>query len=213
MAHSQSVVEEGIRKEIAYEYKKDIQKYVMMPAIAKKRHEVVEKRLNDLKKFAEETDLNKIEEGKTNLAFITAGIAYQYVKEVYPDAWVLKLGMIWPLPQRLIKDFCSRFEKVYIVEELDPFLEENIRAMGVKNVVGKEIFKLTSEYSLLFIKSAIEKIQMESPYRPNEELAPRLPVLCPGCPHRGIFYALSKIKDIIVTGDIGCYTFRCSLTF
>lgn len=206
VSHSQSVVEEDSRVEIDYGYKKDIQKYVMMPAMARKRHEIVEKRLNDLKEFAEKTELNRIEEGESNLAFITAGIAYQYVKEAYPDAWVLKLGMVYPLPERLVKDFCSKFEKVYIVEELDPFLEENIKAMGIRNAVGKEIFKMTGEYSPTFIKSAIEKTQVEPPYKLNEELAPRLPVLCPGCPHRGIFYVLSKIKDIIITGDIGCYT-------
>ncbi|WP_039764410.1 MULTISPECIES: indolepyruvate ferredoxin oxidoreductase subunit alpha [unclassified Caldicellulosiruptor] len=206
VSHSQSVVEEGSRVERGYEYKKDIQKYVMMPAMARKRHEIVEKRLNDLKEFAEKTELNRIEEGESNLAFITAGIAYQYVKEAYPDAWVLKLGMVWPLPEKLIKDFCSKFEKVYIVEELDPFLEENIKAMGIRNAVGKEIFKMTGEYSPSFIKSAIEKTQVEPPYKLNEELPPRLPILCPGCPHRGIFYVLGKIKDIIITGDIGCYT-------
>ncbi|WAM34979.1 indolepyruvate ferredoxin oxidoreductase subunit alpha [Caldicellulosiruptor morganii] len=206
VSHSQSVVKEGIREEVDYEYKKDIQKYVMMPAMARKRHEVVEKRLNDLREFAEGTDLNRIEEGKTNLAFIAAGIAYQYVKEAYPDAWVLKLGMVWPLPKKLIMDFCSRFEKVYIVEELDPFLEENIKAMGIANIVGKEVFKLTGEYSPSFIKSAVEKIYTEIPYSIAQQIPPRLPVLCPGCPHRGIFYTLSKIKDIIITGDIGCYT-------
>lgn len=206
VSHSQSVVEESSREEIAYEYKKDIKKYVMMPAMARKRHEIVEKRLNDLKEFAEKTELNRIEKGESDLAFITAGIAYQYVKEAYPDAWVLKLGMVYPLPERLIKDFCSKFEKVYIVEELDPFLEENIKAMGIRNAVGKEIFKMTGEYSPSFIRSAVEKMQVEPHYRLNEELAPRLPILCPGCPHRGIFYVLSKIKDIIITGDIGCYT-------
>lgn len=206
VSHSQSVVEEGSQVEIGYEYKKDIQKYVMMPAMARKRHEIIEKRLNDLKEFAEKTELNKIEEGESNLAFITAGIAYQYIKEAYPNAWVLKLGMVYPLPERLIKDFCSKFEKVYIVEELDPFLEENIKAMGIRNVVGKEIFKMTGEYSPSFIKSAIEKTQFEPPYKLKEELPPRLPILCPGCPHRGIFYVLNRIKNIIVTGDIGCYT-------
>lgn len=206
VSHSQSVVEEANRVEIGYEYKKDIQKYVMMPAMARKRHEIVETRLNGLKKFAETTDLNRIEEGRSSLAFITAGIAYQYVKEAYPDAWVLKLGMVYPLPEKLIKDFCSKFERVYIVEELDPFLEENIKAMGIKNVIGKEIFKMTGEYSPSYIKMAIENTKVKVPYKLEEELPPRLPVLCPGCPHRGIFYVLSKIKNIIITGDIGCYT-------
>jgi len=206
VAHSQSVVEEGNREEIISEYKKDIQKYVMMPAMARMRHEFVEKRLSNLKEFAETSKVNKVDIGTKEIAFITSGIAYQYVKEAYPDAWVLKLGMVWPLPEKLIKDFCMKFDKVYIVEELDPFLEENIKTLGINNVVGKEIFKLTGEYSPSFIKKSIENKEIEIPYKVNQTLAPRFPVLCPGCPHRGIFYVLSKLKNIIITGDIGCYT-------
>jgi len=206
VAHSQSVVEEGNREEIISEYKKDIQKYVMMPAMARMRHEFVEKRLSDLKEFAETSKVNKVDIGTKEIAFITSGIAYQYVKEAYPDAWVLKLGMVWPLPEKLIKDFCMKFDKVYVVEELDPFLEENIKTLGINNVVGKEIFKLTGEYSPSFIKKSIENKEIEIPYKANQTLAPRFPVLCPGCPHRGIFYVLSKLKNIIITGDIGCYT-------
>ena len=206
VAHSQSVVEEGNREEIISGYKKDIQKYVMMPAMARMRHEFVEKRLSNLKEFAETSKVNKVDIGTKEIAFITSGIAYQYVKEAYPDAWVLKLGMVWPLPEKLIKDFCMKFDKVYIVEELDPFLEENIKTLGINNVVGKEIFKLTGEYSPSFIKKSIENKEIEIPYKVNQTLAPRFPVLCPGCPHRGIFYVLSKLKNIIITGDIGCYT-------
>ncbi|ADQ04843.1 indolepyruvate ferredoxin oxidoreductase, alpha subunit [Caldicellulosiruptor owensensis OL] len=206
VAHSQSVVEEGNREEIVFEYKKDIQKYVMMPAMARVRHEFVEKRLRDLKEFAETLKINKIDTGTKEIAFIASGIAYQYIKEAYPDAWVLKLGMVWPLPEKMIKDFCSKFDKVYIVEELDPFLEENIKALGINNIVGKEIFKLTGEYSPSFIKKSIENREIDIPYKVNQALAPRFPVLCPGCPHRGIFYVLGKLKDIIITGDIGCYT-------
>lgn len=206
IAHSQSVVEEGQREEVKFEYKKDIQKYVMMPAMARPRHEFVEKRLKSLKEFSETIGINKIEQGTEKMAFIASGIAYQYVKEAYPDAWVLKLGMVWPLPERLIKDFCSQFEKVYVVEELDPFLEENIKAMGINNIVGKEIFKLTGEYSPSFIKRAVENKEIEVPYKVKQTLPPRLPVLCPGCPHRGIFYVLSRLKDVVITGDIGCYT-------
>lgn len=206
VSHSQSVVEIGERDEVSFDYKKDIQKYVMMPAMARRRHEVVEERILRLKDFVELTDLNRIEEGTDNIAFITSGICYQYVREAYPNAWVLKLGIVYPLPENLIKDFCNRFQKVYIVEELDPFLEENIKSLGVDNIVGKEIFKKTGEYSPSFIKTSIEGYSLDIPYKLEEELPVRLPVLCPGCPHRGVFYALGRIKDVIITGDIGCYT-------
>jgi indolepyruvate ferredoxin oxidoreductase alpha subunit len=206
VSHSQSIVEIDERKEVDFEYKKDVEKYVMMPAMARKRHEIVEEREKRLREFAETVELNRIEEGTSNMAFITSGISYQYVKEAYPDACILKLGMVYPLPEKLVRDFCGRFEKVYVVEELDPFLEENIKVMGVNNIIGKEIFKRTGEYSPSFIKTSIENCKLEIPYRIDEELPARPPVLCPGCPHRGVFYSLRRIKNAVITGDIGCYT-------
>lgn len=206
VSHSQSVVSLSDREECYHEYKKDIQKYVMMPAMARKRHELVEKREDKLKEFAKTASLNRIEVGNQDIAFITSGISYQYVKEAYPKAWILKLGLVWPLSEELIREFCSKFENVYIVEELDSFLEEQIMALGIKNITGKKIFKKTGEYAPSYIKSAIENAKEQIPYILKDEIPVRSPVLCPGCPHRGIFYVLGKLKDVIITGDIGCYT-------
>jgi len=206
VSHSQSIVQIGDREITDYKYNKDVQKYVMMPAMARKRHEIVEERERNLIDFAESLDINRVEAGNCDIAFITSGISYQYVKEAFPDAWVLKLGMVWPLPYKKIKEFCLKFDKVYIVEELDPFIEENIKANGVKNVIGKDIFKKTGEYSPSYLASIIKDVNKEPNFSIKEQLPIRSPVLCPGCPHRGIFYTLSKLKDVIITGDIGCYT-------
>jgi len=157
-----------------------------------------------LKKFAETFSENKMEINNLDVGIITAGMPYNYAKEVFPDYSYLKLGMVYPLPEKLISDFASKVKKIYVIEELDPFLEEQIKAMGIK-VIGKEIFPYTNEFDPGIIKNAINKNTQVavSPYK--EELSPRPPNLCPGCPHRGLFYALSKSKAY-VHGDIGCYT-------
>jgi len=147
---------------------------------------------------------NRMEINNQEAGIITAGMPYNYAKEVFPDYSYLKLGMVYPLPEKLIRDFASKVKKIYVIEELDPFLEEQIRAMGIE-VIGKAIFPYTNEFEPGIIRESIEKNTKGavSPYK--ETLAPRPPNLCPGCPHRGLFYALRKNK-VYVHGDIGCYT-------
>ena len=206
VSHSKAVV--TLEKPNKYEDKTgftyNAEKYVMVPVNARTRRVEVEKRQHALKKFVETFPENKMEINNPEVGIITAGMPYNYAKEVFPDYSYLKLGMVYPLPEKLIQDFASKVKKIYVVEELDPFLEEQIKAMGIK-VIGKEIFPYTNEFDPGIIKNAMEKNAQGaiSPY--NENLSPRPPNLCPGCPHRGLFYALSKSKAY-VHGDIGCYT-------
>ncbi len=206
VSHSKSVVsledpEEYINK-TGFVY--DVEKYVMVPHCARLRRVEVEKRQQALKEFVETFTENKFEINSTDAGIITAGMPYNYAKEVFPDYSYLKLGMVYPLPEKLIRDFASKVKKIYVVEELDPFLEEQIKALGVK-VIGKAIFPYTNEFDPGIIRHAIENDTKKpsSPYK--EKLALRPPNLCPGCPHRGLFYALKKQKAF-VHGDIGCYT-------
>ncbi len=179
-------------------------KYVMVPHCARLRRVEVEKRQKALRDFAETFSENKMEINNTAAGIITAGMPYNYAKEVFPDYSYLKLGMVYPLPEKMIRDFASQVKKIYVIEELDPFLEDQIKAMGIQ-VVGKEIFPYTNEFDPGVIRVSIDKSTSPnvSPYK--ESLAPRPPNLCPGCPHRGLFYALKKHK-VYVHGDIGCYT-------
>lgn len=205
IAHSQSAVEVGERQnELLKEYTKNFEKYVMMPAMAKKRHVVVENRMIDLAEFSDTCGLNKIENGSKKMGIIAAGIAYQFAREAFPNASFLKLGMVYPLPDRLIKEFAESVEELYVVEELDPFIEEHIKAMGIK-VIGKEKLPLLGEFSAQLIKECIsgEKANFESLVK--EDSPGRPPVMCPGCPHRGVYHILNKLK-VVVSGDIGCYT-------
>ena len=207
VSHSQSLVE--IEDKIDYklkDYNKDIAKNVMMPGNAIKKHVIVEKRHLEEIKFANETDLNSIENNNKKIGVITAGISYVYSKEALNDKVdFLKLGVINPLPTDKIIDFCKNHDKVYIIEELDPFIEEHVRVLGVTNVVGKEVFTLLGEYTPKMIKKAV--LNEEGPeFDSVDEVIPmRPPVMCPGCPHRGTFYVLKKL-GLTVSGDIGCYT-------
>ena len=203
LAHSQSIVELYDRCEVEDKpYARNTAKYVMMPASAIGRHLVVEERENRLAKDARELSINKIERGSNKIGFITSGIAYQYVKEACPDASVLKLGLVNPLSYDLIKEFCDSCETVYVFEELEPVIEEQVKAWGF-NVIGKEVFTRQGEYSSNLLKRVIygsdDKVfeKQESPARP--------PILCPGCPHRSVYSVLNKLK-IHASGDIGCYT-------
>lgn len=206
VSHSKAVV--AIEKPNKYEDKTgftyNAEKYVMVPVNARTQRVVVEKRQHALKKFAETFSENKMKINDLESGIITAGMPYNYAKEVFPDYSYLKLGMVYPLPEKLIRDFASKVKKIYVIEELDPFLEEQIKAMGI-DVVGKGIFPYTNEFDPGIIKKAIDgSTQVTvSPYK--AELSPRPPNLCPGCPHRGLFYALSKSRAY-VHGDIGCYT-------
>ena len=203
LAHSQSIVELGERVEVEdKEYARNVAKYVMMPASAIGRHLVVEERENRLSKDAYSLSINKIEKGDNKVGFITSGIAYQYVKEACPEASVLKLGLVNPLSKELIEEFCNSVETVYVFEELEPVIEEQVRAWGFK-VIGKEVFTRQGEYSANLLKRVIygsDGVSFEKKDSPN-----RPPILCPGCPHRSVYSVLNKLK-IHASGDIGCYT-------
>lgn len=205
VAHSQSIVETGKRQEgKQHPYEKNIAKYVMMPGNAIRRHPVVEERTRRLAEYANTCDFNRVEMGDTKLGIITSSTSYQYVKEVFGDeACILKLGMIYPLPEQLILDFAAKVDKLAIVEELDPVIEDHCKKLGL-TVTGKEVLPLEGEYSQNLVA---EKLGKETPaYKSLEENLPgRPPVMCAGCPHRGLFYILAKNKCTVL-GDIGCYT-------
>lgn len=180
------------------------EKFVMVPANARKRRVVVEERMRNLRALAETFAENRMEMNRTDVGVITAGMPYNYIKEVFPDYSYLKLGMVYPLPTALVKEFASRVNKLYVVEELDPFIEEQVRALGIE-VTGKEIFPYTQEFDPGIIEQAIKGLPQVPNVLVDREIPPRPPNLCPGCPHRGLFYVLGK-KKVFVTGDIGCYT-------
>ncbi len=206
VSHSQSLVEINEKENIELKpYEKNIAKNVMMPANAIKRHVFVEERTAKLSEYAENCDFNTVENNNAKIGIITAGISYMYAKEALGDkANFLKLGMVYPLPKKLIEDFCKNNDEVYIIEELDPFLEEYVKALGVK-VIGKEKFTLLGEYTPAMIKKAV--LGEEGPQfdTVDEQIPVRPPVMCAGCPHRGTFYVLKKL-GLVVSGDIGCYT-------
>jgi len=204
VGHSQSIAEVSERVPVEKEYVKNPQKYVMIPAFARARRSIVEQRTLDLTALAEETFLNRAEMGGTEIGIITSGSCYQYVKEVFGDkVSVLKLGLVHPLPEKLIAGFASKVKKVVVVEELDPVLEDHCKKLGLK-VSGKDMFPLVGELSPNIIA---EKFGI--PYNKgknlDENIPVRPPVMCAGCTHRGLFYVLGKIKAM-VHGDIGCYT-------
>jgi indolepyruvate ferredoxin oxidoreductase alpha subunit len=204
VAHSQSLVEPGERNVPVREYEKNIAKYVMMPGNAIKRHPFVEQRTRDLIAFAETSDLNRVEMGDPSLGIITSSTSYQYVKEVFGDqASVLKLGIANPLPEKLIRDFAAKVDKLVVVEELDPIIENHVKALGIE-VSGKDIFPLEGEFSQNLVAA---KLGREVPETKTIDavIPPRPPVMCAGCPHRGMFYTLKQNKCTVL-GDIGCYT-------
>ncbi|MBO7710446.1 MAG: indolepyruvate ferredoxin oxidoreductase subunit alpha [Lachnospiraceae bacterium] len=204
VAHSQSVVETGSRFVPDKPYEKNIAKYVMMPGNAKKRHPIVEQRTKDLIAYAETSPLNRIEMGDTKLGIITASTSYQYVREVFgKDASILKLGMTNPLPVDLIRGFASKVEKLVVVEELDPIIENHVRSLGLE-VSGKDMLPMIDEFSQTLIAKAFGKDTADC-YQLDETIPARPPVMCAGCPHRGMFYTLKKNKCTVL-GDIGCYT-------
>ncbi len=202
LSHSQSVVELCDRVEVEDKvYERSVPKYVMMPASAIARHKVVEDRENRLAEDCSNLEVNKLELNDTKIGFITSGIAYQYVKEVCPNASILKLGMVHPLPKRLIQEFASKVETLYVFEELEPVIEEQVKSWGIK-VLGKEVFTRQGEYSANMLK----KVLYDKEFTFNKADTPnRPPILCPGCPHRSVFSVLNKLK-IHASGDIGCYT-------
>lgn len=200
IAHSQSEVEFEERKEVFFPYKKDIPKFVMVPAGARVRHLKVEEREKQLAKDVNVFEINKIEYNSKKTGIICAGSVYQYVKEA-TDASVLKLGMVYPLPYDLIREFASNVEDLIVIEELEPFIENALKAQGIK-CGGKEITGLQGELSVSALRERL--LGIKAPNADNS-VPMRPPVMCAGCPHRGVFYTLSKNK-CTVTGDIGCYT-------
>ena len=206
VSHSQSLVElhdRADRELIPYE--KNVARNVMMPACAVPRHGFVEERAEKLRAFAEETDLNRIIDHGAKIGVITSGAAYQYAREALGDRVnYLKLGLVYPLPVQKIIDFAAGCERVYVIEELDPFIEDHCRKIGV-NVIGKEVFTMLGEYTAAMIAKAVLGADPAPFAAPAEALPGRPPVMCPGCPHRGTFYVLKKL-GLTVSGDIGCYT-------
>lgn len=205
VAHSQSIVEPGERVEPPVKpYEKNIGKYVMMPGNAKKRHPIVEQRTRDLIAFAENCEFNRVEWGDTSIGIIASSTCYQYAKEVFGEkASILKLGMINPLPEKLILDFAAKVDKLVVIEELDPIIENHCKQLGL-TVTGKDVLPIEDEFSQNLIA---EKLGMSVPKgeKLDETMPARPPVMCAGCPHRGMFYTLSKNKCTVL-GDIGCYT-------
>ncbi|MBO5486424.1 MAG: indolepyruvate ferredoxin oxidoreductase subunit alpha [Eubacterium sp.] len=203
LAHSQGPVTlEGREEPEDKVYERNAPKNVMMPGMAKKRHLWVEERMNRLAEDGCNFDINKVEMGDTSIGFITSGIPYQYVKEVCPDASVLKLGMVNPLPKKMIEEFAAKVDKLYIFEELEPVIEEQVKSWGIE-CIGKELFTRQGEYSANMLREKVlgENVSAES----YKDLPARPPILCPGCPHRSTFSVLNKLK-IHAAGDIGCYT-------
>lgn len=203
LAHSQGTVTLEERQEVEDKpYERDPSKFVMMPGNAIGRHVYVEKRMKAMAEDGSSFPINRAEYNDTSIGFITSGIPYQYVKEACPDASVLKLGMVNPLPRKLIEEFASKVEKLYIFEELEPVIEEQVKSWGIK-AVGKEIFTVQGEYSANMIREKIlkEEVCVKEPAK----VPARPPILCPGCPHRSVYTVLKKL-GIHAAGDIGCYT-------
>lgn len=203
LAHSQGLVTLEDRKVPEDKsYVKDIRKTVMMPGNAKLRHVEIEKRNKELAEAANTLPINRVEMNDTKIGVITSGIPYQYVKEALPNASVCKLGLVNPLPRKMIEDFASKVDKLYIVEELDPVIEEQVKSWGIE-CVGKDIFTVQGEYSANMIRERIlgETLELDQP----AAVPGRPPILCPGCPHRSVYYTLKKLK-MHAAGDIGCYT-------
>ena len=205
VAHSQSIVETGERVVVSKTYEKNPQKYIMMPGNAKRRHPIVEERTLRLEAFAEVSDINRIEEGADHsIGIITSSTSYQYVKEVCADTYpVLKLGLIWPLPKQKIIDFAKSVDKLVVVEELDSFIETHCRQLGLA-CEGKETFPCIDEFSQNLIAEKLGA-SVPSGTKLDAVIPQRPPVMCAGCPHRGLFYTLAKNK-VTALGDIGCYT-------
>lgn len=203
LSHSQGMVTLEERDAVEDKpYERNISKFVMMPGMAKGRHVFVEERMEAVAAEGAAFPINRAEYNDTSIGFITSGIPYQYVKEVFPNASVLKLGLVHPLPKKLIEEFASKVDKLYIFEELEPVIEEQVKSWGIQ-AVGKEIFTRQGEYSANLLRKTLlsEEDQINQP----AQVPARPPILCPGCPHRSVFSVLNKLK-IHAAGDIGCYT-------
>jgi len=204
--HSKAVVELGPRdsRPAPTDLPRDVKKYTMLPGFARPKHPLIEEKLRKLKEYGVKSPLNRVEMGDTSLGIITSGISYAYAKEAMPNASFLKLGLTYPLPEALIRDFAQHVDRVVVIEELDPFLEEQIRLLGVEVAHGKDLFPIVGELEPSVVMEKLGGVAAEVS-APAEGLPTRPPVMCPGCSHRGVFHVLKKLK-VFVAGDIGCYT-------
>jgi indolepyruvate ferredoxin oxidoreductase alpha subunit len=203
VAHSSGVVEVAERTPRAVQgYEKQIMKNMILPAFARVRHMDLESRVDRVRAWNNTSDLNRVEPGTTDLGIICDGVAYQYAREVFPDASFLKLGMVWPFPDERVLDFCHGLKRLLVVEEVDPFIETQVRALGIV-CAGKDRLPRTGELSPRIVRKAMSLPVPD--IEPEPDLPNRPPALCPGCPHTGVFFALQK-QPVIIGGDIGCYT-------
>ena len=208
LAHTRGIVDPGERIEVEGKpFTRQVSQYAI-PVYAKFRRPELEEKLGRLRELAEEFAGNVIEEGDPEVGIVTHGIPYQYVKEVSPAATIFKLGMIYPLPERRLREFCARFNKVVVVEESEGFIEQEMAGFGITNVVGKELFTNIGELSADLVAAGLEGTSVPPDFMGETAILPRPPVLCPGCAHRGVFGTLQKL-GVLVTGDIGCYTLGC----
>ncbi len=208
IAHSKSLVELGERDDVdePVGFVRDCQKFVMIPAHGRQRHRIVEERLEKLRLYSDESPLQRMEMRDEEIGIITSGISYQYTKEALPQASVLKLGMTYPLPRKLIREFADRVKRLYVVEELDTFLEGQMREMGIEvHGLGERLGELSPDVVAEFFRDAGARLPSRRVVQTDATLPARPPAMCPGCPHRSVFYVLKK-KKLTVTGDIGCYT-------
>ena len=205
ISHSRSIVEMEDRKDVPKKgYEKNVKKNLVMPAHARMLHKKAEERLLKLKEYSNNSGINSIDYNDKSIGIITSGISYQYVKEAMPEASVLKIGMSWPLPDKKIREFADNVEKLYVVEENDPFIETEVKAMGI-DITGKDIIPGVLELNPRIVKESFNKVDKLKPADISERAPIRPPALCPGCPHTSVFRAINKLK-LIATGDIGCYT-------
>ncbi len=191
-------------------YPRNPKKYVMIPAYARPRHVIVEERLKKLAAYSDETPLNYIEWGDRQVGIITSGVSYNYAREVFSGASFLKLGMPFPLPAQKVREFAAAVERLIVIEELDPFLEEEVRLLGIPVAAGKDVFPLLGEFDPDIVWAAGQKLGLlpdkgPGPAAPTIGIPPRPPILCPGCPHRSVYHVLKRLK-LVVNSDIGCYT-------
>ena len=207
VCHSKSLVTVGSRQEVGVkEYKKDVKKYCMIPGFAKMRHPVLEEKLKKLREYSNESHLNQIIWGRKGVGIITSGISYQHAREIMgDDASYLKLGLTFPLPEKLIREFAREVEILYVIEENEPYIETFVRSLGI-SCIGKDVLPICGELNPEIIQKVLAPEKARKTYTVDVQVPSRPPVLCAGCPHRGVFYALGKYKDAVITGDIGCYS-------
>jgi indolepyruvate ferredoxin oxidoreductase alpha subunit len=189
------------------EYHTDIQRF-LVPPFARRRRPTVEARLEQLREFSEDFAYNRVEEGDPKVGVIASGVAYQYAREVLPDATYLRIGMVFPFPIETARRFCERFERVLIVEEGEPFIEEQLRIAGITNITGKDAVPLMGELNPEIVAASLLGDAVPEGFEKEIALPPRAPLFCLGCPHRGVFYVLQKMmkRNVVALGDIGCYT-------